>query len=496
MLLSLDTSKANGKDGISARMLKATAAAIAPSVTKLFNLSIQLCRIPHAWKDAIVMPIPKTQGAKTPTEFRPISLLPIISKVLERHFHLLISEHISVHSPLSTCQFGFQSGKSAISALLSVTQDWFKHLEKRQDIGAVFFDFRKAFDSVPHMPLVEKLHKLGLHPYVINWVHNYLADRRQSVVVNGASSRPVRVTSGVPQGSILGPLLFLIYIDDIAHIPISEGSKLVLYADDILLYHPISSPQDYELLQCDVDTIQAYASTQRMTLNTTKCKFMFVSRKKKHSMPNFTISLNGLPLETITTFKYLGVLLSSDLSWSSHVHKICSKARQLLGLIYRRFYRHSNEQTLRQLYISLVLPHLEYASSVWSPHLQKDIALLEKTQHFAVKLCTKQWDSNYYELLDKLQLPTLTHRRLHNDLCLLYKIIHGLMYFPPNVITPSTRVTHTTHPLLLFQPFAHTDAYRHAFVPRSISVWNSLPNCLVSLSSFTTFKRSLSLYTL
>ena len=103
-----------------------------------------------------------------------------------------------------------------------------------------------------------------------------------------------------------------------------------------------------------------------------------MSRKKKHSMPNFAISLNGLPLETITTFKYLGVLLSSDLSWSSHVHKICSKARQLLGLIYRRCYRHSNEQTLRQLYISLVLPHLEYASSVWSPHLPKDIALLEK----------------------------------------------------------------------------------------------------------------------
>ena len=113
--------------------------------TKLFNLSIQLCRIPHAWKDAIVMPIPKKQGTKTPTEFRPISFLPILSKVLERHFYLLISEHISDHSPLSTCQFGFQSGKSTISALLSVTQDWFRQLEKRQEIGAVFFDFKKSF---------------------------------------------------------------------------------------------------------------------------------------------------------------------------------------------------------------------------------------------------------------------------------------------------------------------------------------------------------------
>ena len=146
------------------------------------------------------------------------------------------------------------------------------------------------------------------------------------------------------------------------------------------------------------------------------------------------ISLYGLPLETTTTFKYLGVLLTSDLSWSGHVKNVCSKARQLVGLISRRFYRHSSEQTLRQLYLSLVRPHLEYATSAWSPHLQKDITMLEKTQRFATKVCTKLWDSSYHDLLDKLRLPTLAQRRLHVDLCLMYKIIHGLMYFPP-VIT-------------------------------------------------------------
>ena len=221
-----------------------------------------------------------------------------------------------------------------------------------------------------------------------------------------------------------------------------------------------------------------------------------MSRKNRPSIPSVTISLYRVPLENVTTFKYLGVLLSSDLSWSSHIQKPCSKARQLLGLLYRRFYRHSNEQTLRQLYISLVLPHLEYGSSVWSPHLQKDVAMLEKTQHFACKICTKLWDSNYYELLDRLRVPTLANRGLHTDLCLLYKIVHGIIYFPPDIIIPSTRVTHSTHCHLLHQPFVHTDAYLNSFVPRSISLWNPLPNSVVSLSSFTRFERTLSLYTL
>ena len=198
------------------------------------------------------------------------------------------------------------------------------------------------------------------------------------------------------------------------------------------------------------------------------------------------ISLYGLPLETATTFKYLGVLLTSDLSWSGHVKNVCSKARQLVGLIYRRFYRHSSEQTLRQLFLSLVRPHLEYATSAWSPHLQKDITMLEKTQQFATKVCTKQWDSSCHDLLDKLRLPTLAQRRLHVDLCLMYKIIHGLMYFPPDLVAPSTTVTHNTHPHLLHQPFARTDAYfNNSFIPKTISKWNSLPNYIYCIITFS-----------
>ena len=314
--------------------------------------------------------------------------------------------------------------------------------------------------------------------------------------MNGASSLPTSVVSGVPQGSILGPLLFLIYIDDIADVSLSDGSKIVLYADDILLYRPISLPVDLELLQRDVDTLENYASANYLTFNIAKCKFMLVSRKKRHINPNPSISLYGSPLEVTPTFKYLGLLITSDLSWTTHINNICSKARRILGLVYRRFYGHSDVATLRQLYVSLVRPHLEYAAPVWSPYLQKDIAMLEKTQQFASRICTKNWDAGYHELLDMLDLPSLAQRRLHTRLCYVYKIVHGLLYFPPDVVVPSSALSHNPRSHLLYQPFAHSNSYLHSFIPNSISNWNMLPDYVVSSPSFTSFKYNLSLFTL
>ena len=189
------------------------------------------------------------------------------------------------------------------------------------------------------------------------------------MVFNGVSSE-ITVTSGVPQGSILGPLLFLIYIDDISQVNLSPGSKLVLYADDILLYRPISSVDDYRALQDDIDMLSSWTMLNAMTFNTTKCKTMIISRKRNQCLPPVPLTLNGTILEVVLTFKYLGVLLSSDLSWTHHIQGVCSKARKILGLLYRRYYQYSDSRTLCQLYLSLVRPHLDYATQVWDPHLQ------------------------------------------------------------------------------------------------------------------------------
>jgi hypothetical protein len=295
----------------------------------------------------------------------------------------------------------------------------------------------------------------------------------------------------VPQGSILGPLLFLIYIDDISRVSLSSKSKLVLYADDILLYRPITSPDDYYALQADIDTLSRWTTLNAMTFNAAKCKYMSISRKKSQCFQPTPLSLNGTILEQVPTFKYLGVLLSSDMSWSPHIQRVCSKARKVLGLLYRRYYQYSDSRSLRQLYISLVRPHLDYAAQVWDPHLQRDINSIEKVQKFALRVCSKQWDTGYCELLDTFNLPSLQNRRLYLKLCHLFKIVHGLCYFPSEIVVPATTLTHSSRSLILQQPFSRTNSFFHSFVPDSVHTWNMLPESTVCAPTLSLFKTSL-----
>ena len=204
----------------------------------------------------------------------------------------------------------------------------------------IFFDFQKAFDTVPHKNLMDKLRQLEFHPLILKWIHSYLRNRKQHVVVNGVASSSVPVISGVPQGAVLGPLLFLIYIDGISILKFSDGSTLSLYADDMLLYKVTSSNADYIHLQHDIDRIQNWSSDNLMSFNVSKCKCMLISHKTHMNYPSLTLS--GEYLEIVQCYKYLGILLSSNLSWSTHIGSICVKIRKLLGLLHRQFSANAN----------------------------------------------------------------------------------------------------------------------------------------------------------
>ena len=382
-------------------------------------------------------------------------------------------------------------GRSTTGAILSAMHDWHEHLDKGADVQAIFFDLQKAFDSVPHGPLIDKLISLNVPTVLVSWISSYLYNRKQQVGVCGVNSDPVNVISGVPQGSVLGPLLFLIYIDGLTSIPLNGGS-LVIFADDLLLHRTIYCAEDTLALQEDVDSLANWITVHQLTLNVRKFKSLLVSRKHSY-LSGQSIMVSGQVLEKVESYKYLGVVINSTLTWSNHISRVCSRARQQLGLLYRQFYGDSSTSTLKALYITQVRPHLEYAIPVWDPHLSKDVDALESVQRFASKVCTKKWrDVSYEERLKMLNIDTLQSRRSQLKLCYLYKILNGQAYFKNSPLTLFSSVYNTrSHNLTLNVPFTHSVSSFNSFFCRTARMWNQLPFDVVSSYTFLSFKKAL-----
>ena len=496
LLADLDTSKSTGCDSVTAKMLKSTAESITSSLMTLFNLSISTGVFPTEWKTARIVPIPKGNDQTVLSGYRPISVLPIASKVLERHVKSIIEVHLQEHSPISPRQWGFVSSRSTVSALIKVVDDCLQALDKGYEVCMIFFDVRKAFDTVPHLPLLHTFEELGLNTYLLRWLKNYLFNRAQYVAVEGADSHTLPVISGVPQGSVLVPLLFICYINEVVS-AISGSSQINLFADDMVLYRFIKSSADYLQLQQDIDSVTSCIRSKHLDFNTSKCRQMFISRKRVHSVAPPSLTIDGTPLIEVTEYKYLGVTITSDMTWSPHITNVCNKSRKLIGLLYRRFYQNSSSHTLLKLYKSFIRPHLEYSSVVWNPHLKGEIEALEKVQKFALRVCTKSWDSHYKDLLSRASLTSLQTRRVQASLCHLYKIIHNLTDFPEAPVS-NREIPYNNRSVnaqsLSVLPFK-TSAYQNSFFPSAICNWNKLPKETLECESLRSFKRKLSAFT-
>ena len=303
--------------------------------------------------------------------------------------------------------------------------------------------------------------------------------------MDGVESDPLPVLSGVPQGSVLGPLLFLLYINDLPDAIQDTLSHLNLFADDVLLYQIVTCAADFVVLQEVIACIEQWSTDNYLDFNTSKCKYMIVSRKRNPPVPVVPLKLFNSTLDRVDSYKYLGVLLTDNLSWSSQIESVCQKARHILGLLYRRFYGQASQESLQQLYLSLVQPHLEYACQVWDPHQSKDKAALEKVQKFACKLATSKWDSSYEELLRLTDLKPLQDRRLDFKLGLLFKLVHNLCYFPDDswAYRMKHRCSRNSNSLQLLRPHAHTNAYLNSFFPHTIAKWNMLDNFAITATS-------------
>ena len=409
LLMSLPRKTASGPDNISSPILRGTASAISTSLTRLFNSSLSLGQVPAEWKCSNVVPVFKRGDPKFATNYRPISLLSLPSKLLERIIHTRLMNHLLSNNLLSSKQFSFRPSSSTQEALISASSIWHQYLDKRLSVGAIFFDLSKAFDRVPHAKLLSALRSVGVGGSILAWFSDYLSNRTQQVVLDGCSSSPRKVLSGVPQGSILGPLLFIIYMDQLCSVPLSGSAKLQLYADDILLYKPLKDDRDVCELQSDIDSISNWVHQSGLLLNTSKTQLLIISRLRRR--PTIHLTVGGVPIPESSSVKYLGVTLSRDLSWALHINNVSQKAKHQAGLIYiyRQFY-HTSSACKAQLYKSLVLPTLDYCSSLWDPTYVSHVNLLKDVQKLSAKIITKKWDlihtQNYQHLLSGLHLPT------------------------------------------------------------------------------------------
>ena len=297
-----------------------------------------------------------------------------------------IKSHIENYGLLSPEQHGFVKGHSCVTQLLNVTNSWLHILDTPcpPKIDAIFLDYAKAFDVMPHDVLLDKLtSQYNISGNMWQWIKSFIHGRKQRVVFKGSFSSWLPVSSGVPQGSVLGPLLFNLFINDL---PLVTSSTCLLFADDTLLYRPIKSPNDEQQLQHDINQIQLWCDVNKMKLNTKKTKVMRISWSTSVE-PNYT--LNGTQLDVVSEYKYLGVILNKKLTWDTHVDYVVTKANRMLGFVFS-VARHLSSDAFLALYKALVLPIIEYGVPVWHLHTNALIDKIERVQRRATRMILKQ----------------------------------------------------------------------------------------------------------
>ena len=288
LLSNLNPNKAIGPDNVPGNFLKLCAYEIADIYQVLFQASLDQGVVPPDWKEANIVPLLKKGDKSLPENYRPISLTSLSCKLLEHVVHSNIMTHFDKFEVLDDAQHGFRKRRSCVSQLISTLDDFANCLKNQQQIDAILLDFSKAFDKVDHEGLILKLEHLGIRNSLLNWIRSFLIGRNQRVVIEGKESSPTKVLSGVPQGTVLGPLFFLVYINDISK-GLSEGTKLKLFADDSLLYRTIKDPSDSDILQKDLNTLQIWEKKWKMEFHPDKCQLLKVTNKKKKPSPPVTL---------------------------------------------------------------------------------------------------------------------------------------------------------------------------------------------------------------
>ena len=487
LLINLKPFKATGPDGLPPFILKELAYELAPTFKLLFEASLCQGTLPTDWKSAFVTPIFKKGDPLLASNYRPVSLTSVPSKVMEHIVSSHIMKHLENHGILCDNQHGFRKFRSCESQLIATVEDIAKNLDNGNQTDMILLDFSKAFDKVNHTSLLAKLKHYGIQGQIHSWISCFLKERTQQVLLEGVSSSSSTVLSGVPQGTVLGPLLFLIYINDLPKF-ISPGTQLKLFADDSAIYRKITSQADHAILQHDLENLTLWEKEWSMQFHPDKCQLLSITNKKSPS--TFTYTIHNTNIQPTTDAKYLGITLNNKLSWNTHIDNVCQKGNNTLNFMYRNF-RTAGSKVKEQLYNTYVRPALEYSSSVWDPHTLDNINKIEKVQRRAARFTTNTYtrETSVTTLLQNLKWTPLSERRARAKSTLLYKALHGDIHIPIHNLNVTQAPTRQQQNFYI--PFARTDMYKHSFYLDSIRLWNKIPTHIRCSPTLPLFQRQL-----
>ena len=488
-LLSLDTNKSVGPDNIHPMLLRRLANELKEPLTAILQKSLNEGQLPDDWRNAIISPIHKKGSKVIASNYRPISLTSIVCKILESFVKEAVIKFLTEEKLISSKQYGFMEGRSTTTQLLYFMDKCADVISRGDVVDTVYFDFAKAFDTVPHLRLTEKMRCYGLIGQIGTWIKAFITNRCQTVRVNSDYSSPAHVLSGVPQGSVLGPTLFLMYINDL---PENIKSELLLFADDAKLMAPVRCFQDALSLQNDIDELEKWPTKWLVNFHPDKCHILTLGKFQNIKYAHRYV-LNVHNLDHVEEEKDLGITFDSEMTFEKHFAEKIKKANQMAGMI-RRSFTSLDPKLFKMLFTTFVRPHLEYGQAIWSPHLKKNIKSIENVQRRATKSVNGFKNFSYQERLERLNMPTLAFRRLRNDMIEIYK--HFEVYDKETItptFQPRTRPSRS-HNRMLMPPIAR-DGVRgvqhNSFYYRSVTTWNNLPKDVPIAPSVHSFKRRL-----
>ena len=483
-LKNLRPTSSPGPDRIHPHVLRELTAPLSGPLCALFRKSLDSGDIPQDWKEGEITPIFKKGDRHDPSNYRPVSLTSVLSKLLEAVVRDRIMEYMSDRGLISDAQHGFRPRRSCATQLLASLEAWTQRIEEGDPVDVSYLDFQKAFDTVPHLRLLQKLHDLGIRGPILTWVKSFLTGRRQRVVLSGEQSRWTSVDSGIPQGSVLGPTLFVLFVNDI---PECVTSGIMLFADDAKLFVASRMQAERSQLQADLDALGEWSRTWQLNFNLKKCKTLHLGSAN----PNQEHSLQMEMLDSVPEEKDLGVIIDQNLKFREQAASSALKGNRILGLI-RRSFANLDRRMLPLLYKSMVRPLLEYGNVIWGPFNKHDQKPIEKVQRRATRLIPELRHRPYEERLQALRLPSLQHRRRRGDMIVMHQLLHDRLGLrKEDFVAQPPLSTTRSNTMKVAKPRAHTRARRNHLPVRAVTDWNSLPEAVVRSSSTNEFKGQL-----